>query len=430
MLLIFCANATSRVHYVLKQVFTHSLGIEYGVTDVLDAFIAHAGPKMSYGKKPLGNEFFVQSSSLLFEQGIREQPVEVKTWQGHCCFFLTGQQSKIPFDIFAATFYLLSRYEEYLPHLKDEHGRFLPQQSLAAAHDFLEEPLVDFWLSAFYELLKEAFPDLSTSVEAKEKFMPLVEVISPFKYANKSVFRNVVQWFRSLYRLDFWSVLEQLLVLMGFRKDPWDVFEDYTRLFAQATFKTRFFFLFSKESFFDRGISTNNIYFKNSIKSVADYFPVALLGSYLTQQHSEDLLRERDALAQLIHRPVSSARFAWGVTTVGRAYRPLLAAEMEEDFSLCYPDTLGFRASTAVPFFYYDLGLEVETSLTLYPVAAPAQAMAKIPVNQLARQLERLHISPLPAAVHCIVLRNHMLEDSLANAPFRAALIAYLRSYD
>ena len=158
MLLIFCANATSRVHYVLKQVFTHSLGIEYGVTDVLDAFIAHAGPKMSYGKKPLGNEFFVQSSSLLFEQGIREQPVEVKTWQGHCCFFLTGQQSKIPFDIFAATFISLAVTRNICHTSKTNTADFYPSRVLLQRTIFSKNPWWIFGYRHSMNYYKKRFP--------------------------------------------------------------------------------------------------------------------------------------------------------------------------------------------------------------------------------------------------------------------------------
>ena len=45
----------------------------------------------------------------------------------------------IPFDVFSATFFLVSRYEEYLPHVKDDYGRFLATESLAFKEDFLQE---------------------------------------------------------------------------------------------------------------------------------------------------------------------------------------------------------------------------------------------------------------------------------------------------
>lgn len=431
MLLVFCSNATSRVNYIFRHVFHHCLGIKFKVTNALDEFIAHNGPKMSYGDKPLGNEFFIQATSLLFEQGIRETELGVEKWKSYYSLFPVSHPSKMSFDVFAASFYLLSRYEEYLPHLKDAHGRFISGQSVAAEHQFLQVPLVDYWIKELSNLLRSVFPDLPQLPVAKESFMPLVEVVSPFKYAQKSIFTNVIQWVRSLLQLNFWAVVEQPLVLLGMRTDPWETFDQYTRMFSKAQFKTRFFFLYSRESYQDRGISTNNIHFRERIKAVADYFSVSLLGSYLAHQSSSELQREKEQLSTLIHRPVNSQRFAWGVTTVSEAYRHLIAQEIENDFSLGYPNTMGYRASTAVPFLYYDLTLEMETQLLLYPVVASANVIAQYAPNQLNDSLKKLFQNmPLPAGIHCIAFRNAMFEDSLDNQAFREALISYLRSYD
>ncbi len=53
----------------------------------------------------------------------------------HKAFFETS--GDFPFDIFAASFYLLSRYEEYLPHEKDMYGRYAHTNSLAFREHFL-----------------------------------------------------------------------------------------------------------------------------------------------------------------------------------------------------------------------------------------------------------------------------------------------------
>ncbi len=120
----------------MKQVFTKILGIEIGFTTKVEDFIKHTDEKITYTKQPLQNEFFVRSNELLFEQGISDIQIHISEWEGTPCFFPTGDRSIIPFDIFAASFYLLSRYEEYLPHVKDIHGRFSPKDSIAYQNDF------------------------------------------------------------------------------------------------------------------------------------------------------------------------------------------------------------------------------------------------------------------------------------------------------
>ena len=64
--------------------------------------------------------------------------------------------STFPFDIFGASFFMLSRYEEYLPHIKDEYGRFEAKESLAFKYGFLEIPIVDKWVQILkIEILKK-----------------------------------------------------------------------------------------------------------------------------------------------------------------------------------------------------------------------------------------------------------------------------------
>ena len=55
------------------------------ITDVLETFIAHNGPKFSYTNQKLSNEFFVHANPLLFEQGVREQEIKISRWQTTRC---------------------------------------------------------------------------------------------------------------------------------------------------------------------------------------------------------------------------------------------------------------------------------------------------------------------------------------------------------
>jgi hypothetical protein len=130
------------------------------ITNVLETFIAHNGPKFSYTNQKLGNEFFVQANSLLFEQGVREQDIKISRWQTTPVFFPCDEGSSIPYDIFAATFFMLSRYEEHIPHLKDDMNRFYTSGSLAGKHKFANKPVVDMWARQFLDFFSEVFPEI------------------------------------------------------------------------------------------------------------------------------------------------------------------------------------------------------------------------------------------------------------------------------
>ena len=53
-------------------------------------------------------------------------------------FFKTDDNGPIPYDIFAASFFLLSRYEELIPKIKTTNEFFDSTQSLAFKEGFLE----------------------------------------------------------------------------------------------------------------------------------------------------------------------------------------------------------------------------------------------------------------------------------------------------
>ena len=66
--------------------------------------------------------FQVKPCGLLSETGIRAQHIAIENGQAFPFFFAADGDH--PFDILSAIFYLLSRYEEYLPHKKDEYSRY------------------------------------------------------------------------------------------------------------------------------------------------------------------------------------------------------------------------------------------------------------------------------------------------------------------
>lgn len=411
--------------------FTTALGIEIDFTSKLETFIAYSGPKMSYGKVPLGNEFFIEAVPLLFELGVQDVELSFRQWKTYPVFFEVGKLSKMPFDVFAASFYLMSRYEEYLPHVKDQFNRFDASQSLCVKKDFVELPLVDFWLVELSNLLKEVFPDISLVKTSQERFIPLIEILSPYKYLHMSVFNNLVTFGQALYRLNFWALVEQPLVLLGFRKDPWDTFNEYKSLFYKAKFKTRFFFLFSKEPNMDRGISIRNTTFQSLIKGVADYFEVGLLSSFRANKNAKAFEQERKGLNLLIHRQIQKTRFVWGISTVNESYRNLLRQEVQEDFSLGFSNIMGYRASTAVPFYYYDLANEVSTALKVFPVVANHNSLNNFtPIEGIKKLNEMGKNLPLNSAVHCFALSNRIFENSEANKAYRSIIIDYLKAHD
>ncbi|MDX1472102.1 MAG: hypothetical protein R3213_11445, partial [Flavobacteriaceae bacterium] len=87
MLLVYLHKITPRVKYVFKHICTRIISIPVDFTTEVEAFIAHDGMKMSYTRQPLGNELFIRSHDLLFEQGLEDVEIQVQKWDETKCFF-------------------------------------------------------------------------------------------------------------------------------------------------------------------------------------------------------------------------------------------------------------------------------------------------------------------------------------------------------
>src|SRR6202008_2591816 len=117
MLLIYTHKITHRNKYIFNLMFKDIIGIDFALTTDAEELKQYDGAKLSYTHTPIADELFFASRHLLFETGINEQNISVFEFDSHKVFFATGKASVLPFDVFAASFYLVSRYEEYLPHI-------------------------------------------------------------------------------------------------------------------------------------------------------------------------------------------------------------------------------------------------------------------------------------------------------------------------
>ena len=65
--------------YIFKHIFVRILQVPISFTTKVEEFDAHKGMKMTYSKLPLGDEFFVRSHDLLFDQGINDVEISMQT---------------------------------------------------------------------------------------------------------------------------------------------------------------------------------------------------------------------------------------------------------------------------------------------------------------------------------------------------------------
>ncbi|GAA4278181.1 polysaccharide deacetylase family protein [Aquimarina mytili] len=366
MLLIHVQKVTPRVSYTFKQICKRILGLEVNLTSKIETFIAHDGPKFSYGKKPLSKELYFQSVDLLFEHGLNDTEIQVFDWENTKCFFeIKHASSALPFDIFAATFYLLTRYEEYLPHVKDEYGRFPAVESIAYTHDFLQEPVIDIWAYKFKDVLLEKYPELQF-VDKKFAVIPVISVDQTFAYKNKGVLRSIGGGIRDLWNLKFDQFTDRIRVNLGMKKDPYNTFDFIIDLQKLKKRKAKVLFGLGDYSKYEKNIGYNNPRHQSIIKHIADYIDVGLKVSYDAISNASVLNKEKQRIESILNRRLLYSLCSFFKLKLPEAYRNFIELEIQEDYSMGYAGFSGFRAGTCTPFMFYDLDYEVQTPLIVY----------------------------------------------------------------
>lgn len=365
MLLIHTEKDSRRIEYIFSLIFSDIFGIEYWVTNDKQVFAEYIGPKLSYGASPLKDELHIKSVGLLFETDVRKQDIHVFPTEDSKAFFKTGD-TVLGFDIFAAAFYLLSRYEEYLPHQADKHGRFQAEDSIAYKEGFLAQPVVNKWIIRLKTFLSERFPELHFR-EQHFTFIPTVDIDQAFAFKHKSVPRVVYSLLKNIGNTD--SLKYRWGVLMGREKDPFDQYLEFERLHHKYLLRPIFFFLLGRYNprTDDININPSNPVFRKVIRSVAKVADIGIHPSYASHSDAYIIAEEKRKLEQITSMKVVKSRQHFLKMKLPLTYRSLIQCGIEEDYTMGYASQLGFRAGICSPFFFFDLEKNEPTSLKVFP---------------------------------------------------------------
>lgn len=300
------------------------------------------------------------SAGLLHETGIRPlEPPVARHPAGFTVLF--PNDGALGFDLFSALFYLLTRYEEYLPHQKDVYGRYAHDNSIAFKNGFLQEPLIHRWLGHLaQQLWGEPFVP-------PYRFEPTYDIDMAWSYRHKGFARNAGGLLRSLLRRDG-KAGERLSVLLRGAADPFDCYDYLDELHARLPVKPRYFIHAGMQrNKYDKNIPLAHPAMQELVRRLFRSGAIGLHPSWASGDEPGLLQQEKKALEAALGAPVSSSRQHFIRMELPHTYRRLIAAGITDDYSMGYGTINGFRASLAVPFYWYDLEREEATALRLHP---------------------------------------------------------------
>lgn len=374
MVLIYIKKTSPRLQYIAAFIFNELIKTPYAITSHADSFNKFDGIKLNYTDEKISDEeLIIHPHGLLNETGITEQNIELFELAGFKAFFrcASEKETTFPFDIFAASFYLLSRYEEYLPHEKDKLGRYAHVNSLAYKNNFLNLPLVNIWINYFAEWLQNKRTEGKAELKFYSpgfKFIPTYDIDIAYSYLQKGFLRNAGGALRSALKFNINSIAERIKVLRGTQKDPFDNYDWLDELHRQYGLKPIYFFLVAeKNGKYDKNILPQTKVMQQLIKDHAKKYEIGLHPSWQSGDSESILKREKDSLENICAKEIKNSRQHYLRLTLPNTYRRLIDAGITDDHSMGYGSSNGFRASVASSFFWYDIEKEEQTKLRIHP---------------------------------------------------------------
>ncbi len=365
MIFIYSPQKSARLSFILKFIFTDIQGIDFELTNNKEKFLSYPGAKINYSVENLDQAIQIIPSGLLFELDIIQRKIQVSDWGNLKIFFKTSDNAEIPFDIFSASFYLISRYEEYLPFSADQHGRFEANQSLAFKGGFLYDPVVDLWACKLAKVLKQKFADFKPC-ERQFKYIPTIDIDNAYAYLYKGTVRTIGAAMRDLFKMDFNENIKRFQAING-EKDPFDTYGYLDSLHKKYEISPFWFFLVGNYNTYDKNLPLDNAAFQDLIKTISEKAEIGIHPSYESNKDYEQLKKEFEYLSGIINKPITKSRQHYLKLLFTETYQNLLKLGIKEDFTLGYATDVGFRAGTCTPFNFYDLYNEKETELKIYP---------------------------------------------------------------
>jgi hypothetical protein len=365
-ILILVSELNNRIHFLLRHVCIKIMGIRPTITNDKDAFLSCQHAKLNYSREHIEGVFNIKPFGLLYEKGVRDIDIKVEKYNDLPIIFKT-ENPDFPFDIFSAIFYFITRYEEYLSFNADKFKRFPAQQSLAFKNGFLDEPIVELWVELLKDTLKKHFHDI---VFTPPKFVhiPTIDVDSAYAYLYKGIFRNTLANLKNLVSGNFSEIIDRFKTISGGKNDPYDNFLYLSEKLSNLNEKPVFFFLAGKYNKYDKNISIHSKAMQRIVRYTATFANVGMQPSYASNKKKSKLLDiEKQWFEKCYGNSVEKSRQHFIVLQFPKTYLNLIKAGITEDYSMGYITHPGFRAGTSIPFNFYDLSREKETTLKIFP---------------------------------------------------------------
>lgn len=381
-MLIYTPVLTSRLQFIMGVFFHDILQVNYRITTDSRDFQSYSGIKWCYGVDFFPDTISFQAHSLLFEKNIYSQNLDPIEWKNFSLFFAVNENPYFPFDPFAVAFYLVSRYEEYLPHEKDEHNRFDIKNAISFQRNFHRVPLVNILALEVALIVKSKYPDFQWN-KPPVHFLYTCDIDITFKYKGKGVWRWCGGVLKSLFQGKFSDTTNYFkAVFQSNFQDPYEISFDNLKKKTEDGKSIIHFIPTGNLTKYDRNICFNSSHLKKIIQQLLPISAIGLHPSYYSYRDNHLILKEKKRLEKICETNITKSRQHYLRLHFPDTYEILSDHGILDDYSLGWSNEVGFRASISTPFNFFNLKTNRETNLKIHSLLVMDVALSRITKNQ------------------------------------------------
>jgi peptidoglycan/xylan/chitin deacetylase (PgdA/CDA1 family) len=370
MLYLLLPQLSPRLRYTLALVFERVWPIPYEVLIAGQDEVPAEVALLDYAGQRTPHALRIPNSRFLLESRIRSDLPRLKQRELPQLFAVeTTTDFDLPYDLFAAIFYLVSEYETYQHQSLDQHARYRAADYLWGQCRLEELPLIHLYVSELKQALQKKFPFFQANLPPAKNSKPspqlTFDIDFPWRYLHKGWQTTLGGLAKDVLRRD-WAQLWDRIQVLGGKADPHDSFAEIQRLSPPE--RTTFFFLLDRHSPHDSRFTWRNPALRALIQAIQQAgYRCGIHPSYLSSDQTEYLKKEVHQLAEILGEPVRHSRQHFLRYRMPDTFRHLLALGIREEYSACLFETGGFPQGMAIPYPWFDVEKNEATDLIRVP---------------------------------------------------------------
>lgn len=276
-------------------------------------------------------------------------------------------------DIFASSFLMLTRWEEFVLPIRDIHERFPANASIAVHNSFLHRPIVNEYAEMLWNMLGHFN---CSSIRRQKKFEVVIThdvdfplLWSSFGFFLKKVLGDIFKR-HSMPELAF-SIKSFFFTLLKIKKDPYDTFDVLMTLSERYGLKSHFFFLSEGEAKLDASFSLKSTFIRKLIGEIQKRgHVIGFHSGYDTSNDNRKFKKQLSKLNELVGSPITCGRQHFLRFTSPITWQIWEDQGLQWESSLGYPEVNGFRCGTCSPFSVFNFLTQTKLKLKEYPLTA------------------------------------------------------------